>query len=75
MIPIKEFMSHPDEWHAFVIGCAEAFYPRRPRYYIALDDKNPIKGEYWYYVFGHIVGVLIWIGVVMACAGLLLPLI
>ena len=67
-----QFLNTYDEWHALVIGWAEAVYPREPRFKMGLETKNPVDGEYWYYTFGLALGALTWVGVVVGCVAWLL---
>lgn len=47
-----------DELHAFVIGAAETFCPWKPRHPMSMEENNPLKGEYHYYLAGRGVGFI-----------------
>ena len=56
-----EFMNTWDEWHACAIGFCEVLCPWKPRLPIPTDYPSPLKGEYPYYLFGRVMGVIGWL--------------
>jgi hypothetical protein len=60
---IKEFLNHPDELHALVIGLSEviAFWPPRIAN-LTSDQKAGLVKEYHYYMLGRSLGVFTWLG-------------
>ena len=60
-IPGREFLSTPDEWHAFWIGAFEIMCPRKPREALGapVAGLNCVQKEYHYYLMGRAVGTAI----------------
>ena len=55
---IKEFMNDYKEWHAFVEGFCEAFYPEKAEHELTGALAEDLAGEHHYYVFGRVVGYI-----------------
>ena len=55
-IPLREFISTAEEWHATVVGFCEMFPPWPSRYKL-----DYVTEEFHYYMFGRTVGFGVWI--------------
>ena len=53
---IKEFMNHPDEWHAFVEGFNETFCFWKERILIEGELLESLHCEHHYYTTGRVLG-------------------
>jgi len=62
-IVLKELLSTPEEWHAFLIGFFEVLCPVPPRHPPPEDYFYPIHDEHHYYLAGRASGVLAWIAI------------
>ena len=64
---IREFLSTPEEWHAFVNGLCFALCPF---FLLAREIRkelsDAIVGELHYFAFGGFLGVWAWIGIAKA---------
>lgn len=58
-IPGREFLSTPDEWHAFWVGVFEVMCPWRPRISAATAQLAYLEKEYHYYLLGRAVGAAV----------------
>lgn len=71
MIPpfkwLYTFMNTPAEWHAFVEGFCDGFFPLINKYQPSKALRESIESEHHYYRSGVILGVVaaiwFWIGV------------
>jgi len=58
-----EFLSTPEEIHAFWIGFFEVLCPWPSRYRIAKEQWDEIINEYHYYLCGRGLAVLVWLAI------------
>lgn len=69
MIPpfkwLYTFLSTPEEWHAFIEGFCDVFFPFVMRYHPSKDLREAIECEHHYYNFGRVVGfiALVWFAI------------
>ena len=61
-IVLKELLSTPEEWHAFLIGFFEILCPWPPRIPVP-SPQSPVSTEYHYYLGGRASGVIAWIAI------------
>ena len=57
---LKTFLSTPDEWHAFWIGCFETLVPIPARVKPVTWNGHPLQDEYVYYSLGRVIGFAPW---------------
>jgi len=62
-IVLKELLSTPEEWHAFLVGFFEILCPLPARHPMKEDYFFRIEDEYHYYQGGRAIAVLAWIAI------------
>jgi len=63
-IVLKELLSTPEEWHAFLIGFFEILCPLPARHHMSEDyGHRTLNIEHHYYLGGRASGVLAWIAI------------
>lgn len=64
-------MNTPEERHSFVIGVFEAFCPWPPQYHLVQEQKDMLRDEYHYYVFGRGVGFIALVALIIGAVKIL----
>ena len=62
-IKLKELLSTPEEWHAFLIGFFEILCPWPARQPMKEDYFFRIEDEHHYYLGGRASGVIAWLAI------------
>jgi hypothetical protein len=58
---LKTFLNTADEWHAFIEGFCDIFFPFNKGYEPSNELKKAIQGEHHYYNGGRVVGFIAWV--------------
>ena len=68
------FCNTPEEYHALVIGWAEAACPWPARYRCTKEAEYTPTKEYHYYAFGRVLGFLTLVGILAGALALVIAI-